>query len=184
MDLFQTSAREKRSTFVKVIAGCLLAFIIAPPLAQAAVTTIKGTVKVKDSGGGAVNASAVPGMGLFDAEGSTGALDVRTFSGGGGFLGAGDCASATALPATTTVNAPSIITGLIMTGGDAEFQVSSEATDAAFGVPATADFPIVTFKVDNANENEVVAFGNGLTATAPLKVTCVGTDGEYAILGQ
>lgn len=178
-DLFDTSTRERRSTFVKVVVGCLIAFILAPPLAQAAVQTIRGTVKIKDSGGGRINSSAVADMGLFDAAGSAGALDVRTFSGGGGFLGAGFC-SGGQLPTTVTVNAPSIATGLIITG-TANVVVSSAATDAVFG---QTDFPILNFETTASDPTEVVAFGNGLTATAPLKLNCTSGTGSFAVIGQ
>src|SRR5687768_15991726 len=124
----ETSAREKRSTFVKVVVGCLIAFIIAPPLAQAAVTTIKGSVKIKDTGGGKISASSIGAMGLFEAEGSTGAVDVRNFAGGGGVLGAADCTETTADGRANFVSVTdSIVTGLIMTGTDATWTATAQA---------------------------------------------------------
>jgi hypothetical protein len=179
LDLFQTSAREKRSTFVKVIAGCLLAFIIAPPLAQAAVTTIKGTVKIKDSGGGTISASSIGAMGLFEAAGSSGAIDVRNFAGGGGVLGAADCTETTADGRANFVSVTdAVVTGIIMTGTNATFT----ATAQAFGAHA---LPLLKFQVTPENPSEFVGLGNGLSITTELKITCTaGTDGLLIVVGQ
>lgn len=179
MDLFEVSAREKRSTFVKVVVGCLLAFIIAPPLAQAAVTTIKGTVKIKDSSGDAIDSAKVDPMGLFGAAGSSGALAVRNFAGGGGFLGAGACAGTTPtdpLPAVVTMT-NSIVTGMIFTGTDGTFTVTSDAVGGGA-------LPLLKFRVTADNPNEFVGLGNGLTLTDALNITCTGTNGSVVVLGQ
>lgn len=178
MDLFDVSAKEKRSTFVKVLVACLMAAVLAPPLAQAAVTTIKGTVKVKDSGGGRINSSAVADMGLFGAEGSTGAIDVRNFAGGGGFLGAADCTETQAdglLNRVSVQNA--IVTGILITGTDATFTVTSDAVGA--GV-----LPLLNFTVSNQNPSFVAALPTGLTLTDALTFTCTGTKGNIVLLGQ
>ena len=180
MDLFEASAREKRSTFVKVVVGCLMAFIIAPPLAQAATQAVKVTnaVKVKDSTGDAIESEAVDPMGLFGAEGSSGALAVRTFGGGGGFLGAADCTETTADGLTNTVSVTdSIVTGIILTGTDATFTMTSDAVGA--GV-----LPLTRFRVSTDNPNEFVGLGNGLTLTDALTLTCSGTNGNAVLLGQ
>lgn len=185
VDLFDVSGREKRATFAKVLVACLMAAVLAPPLAQAAVTTIKGTVKIKDSSGDAVSSSKVDPMGVFQAGGAAGALDVRTYSGGGGFLGTGDCLSATAIPATISVTAPDVATGLIITGSNGTIGVSSEATDALFGIPEGTDYALISFEVDQNNTTEVVSFGNGLTLTSPLKITCTaGNDAQFVLLGM
>lgn len=179
MDLMQTSAREKRSTFVKIVVGCLIAFILAPPLAQAAVQAVrvKGAVKVKDSGGGTISASSIGNMGLFEAEGSTGAIDVRNFAGGGGVLGAADCAAATPIESSVSVT-NAIVTGLIMTGTDATFT----ATAQAFGNHA---LPLLNWTMSADNPGEFVGLGNGLSITTELKITCTaGTSGNLIVVGQ
>jgi hypothetical protein len=179
VDLFETSAREKRSTFVKVVAGCLLAFIIAPPLAQAAVTTIKGSVKIKDSGGGAISASSIGAMGLFEAAGSSGAVDVRNFAGGGGVLGAADCTETTADgPANFVAVTDSIVTGIIITGTDATFTATAQAF-------ANHALPLLQFRTTPDHPSEFIGLGNGLTITTELKITCTaGTNGRLIVVGQ
>jgi hypothetical protein len=174
VDLYQASGREKRSTFVKVVVACLMAFIIAPPLASAATSV----VKIKDSGGGAIEASKVDPMGLFGAAGSSGAVAVRNFAGGGGFLGAADCTESTADGLTNVVSVTnSIVTGMIFTGTDGTFTVTSDAVGA--GV-----LPLLKFRVSTATPNEFVGLGNGLTLTDALTITCTGTNGNVVVLGQ
>ena len=180
MDLFEVSAREKRSTFFKVVAGCLLAFIIAPPLAQAAAQAVKVTnaVKVKDSTGDALESEEVAPMGLFGAEGSSGAVAVRNFAGGGGFLGAADCTASTADGLTNVVSVTnSIVTGMIFTGTDGVFTVRSDAVGGG-------QLPLLNFRVTADHPNEFVGLGNGLTLTDALTVTCTGTNGNVVLLGQ
>lgn len=179
MEMFQATSQEKRSTFVKIIVGCLIAFILAPPLAQAAVQAVRvrGAVKVKDSGGGVINSSAVGSMGLFEAAGSSGAVDVRNFAGGGGVLGAADCAAATPIESSVSIT-DSIVTGLIMTGTNATFT----ATAQAFGNHA---LPLLNWTLTADNSGEFVGLGNGLTITTELKITCTaGTSGNLIVVGQ
>ena len=185
MDLIEVSRREKRQTFLAAIAFALVAAILVPPVVEAAVTRVRGTVtaKVKDSTGDPVESEAIGPMGLLQAEGTTGAIAVRNYAGGGGFIGAGDCSDATPLPATVEVT-DSIVTGILMTGSDATVVASSESVDALFQVPAGQDFPLLNFRVSAENPNEFVGLGNGLTVTAPLKFRCTGADGQVVVLGQ
>ena len=188
MDLYETSRRDKAQTFIAAIALALVVAVLAPPVVQAAVTRVRGTVtaKIKDSGGGTIDAEAIDRLGLFVTDGPDGAIAVRNFAGGGGFIGAADCAAG-GLPDTVTVpsnGVGDIVTGIIVTGTDAAIQMSSEATDALLGVPADADFPVSTFRVNATHPNEFIGLGNGLTITAPLKVKCTGTDGQVVVLGQ
>lgn len=178
MDLYQVSTREKRATFAKVVIACLMAFLLAPPIAQAAAQQIKGTVKIKDSGGGAIDSKAVPAMGLFGAQGSSGALAVRNFAGGGGFLGAADCTETTEDGLTNSVSiVNSIVTGMIFTGTDGTFTVTSDAIGGGA-------LPLLRFRVTADHPNEFVGLGNGLTLTDALTITCTGTNGNVAVLGQ
>lgn len=181
MNVFDVSAREKRSTFAKVLVMCLMAAVLAPPLAQAAVQAVrvKNAVKVKDTGGGRINSSAVPDMGLFGAEGSTGAIDVRNFAGGGGFLGAADCTETQADGLLNSVSITnSIVTGFIITGTDAVFTVTSDAVGG--GV-----LPLLNLSVGQPGpRNFVAALPTGLTLTDALTFTCTGTNGNIVILGQ
>jgi hypothetical protein len=177
--MFEVSAREKRSTFVKVVVGCLLAFIIAPPLAQAAVQSVKVTnaVKVKDSTGDAVESEVINPMGLFGAEGSSGAIAVRNFAGGGGFIGAADCNPAT--PLTTSVSAENaIVTAIIITGTDSTWTTTSEAVGGGA-------LPLLNWKMDANNNSVFVGLGNGLTLTDALTITCTaGANGNAVLIGQ
>jgi hypothetical protein len=151
-----------------------MAFILAPPLAQAATQTIKGTVKIKDSGNGTISASAIGSMGLFEAAGSSGALDVRNFAGGGGVLGAADCSAATPLEDNVAVT-DSIVTGIILTGTSSTWT----ATAAAFG-----PIPLANWTLSASNSDVFVGLGNGLTITTELKITCTGTSGNLIVVGQ
>lgn len=182
MDLFETSRREKRQSFFVAIALAAVVSMLAAPVVQAAVQT----VKVKDTDGSAVDAKKIPAMGLFDAKGSKGALAVRNFAGGGGFLAAIDCAAGA--PQANTVTLPSgqgvIITGIIMTGNDA-------GANGVLGVQSAAIGPIdlMHLRVTAGNPNEFVGLGNGLTLTDDLTLTCDNGSGgagqgQVIVLGQ
>jgi len=178
VDLFGISPREKRSTFVRVLVAVMLAALLAPPIAHAAVQAVKvrGAVKVKDTGGGRIDAAAVGPMGLFEAPGSSGALAVRNYAGGGGFLGAVDCDSATTIPAGTATVNNSIVTAIIVTGTDAEFTVTAAALGGA---------EVLKFTMNAQNTTSGFASPSGLTLTAALTFTCsAGTDGNLVVLGQ
>ena len=182
-DLFDSSKKERRQSFVLALVVAVALSILAAPVVEAAVTTIKGTVKVKDSTGDGIESEATGTLGILQAEGSTGAVAVRNFAGGGGLLGAADCSAATALPDTVSIS-EGIVTGLIMTGSNASWAVSSEAVDTLFGVPEGADFPVANFTTDADTPNEFVGLGNGLTVTSPLKFKCTGNNGNLVVLGQ
>jgi hypothetical protein len=183
VDLLEASRREKRQTFTTAIILALVVFLIGAPVVEAAVTRIRGNVNIKDTGGGKIDASAVPDLGLLGAPGSSGALAVRNFGGGGGLLGAGDCDPGTAgRPATVTVDAGqnTIITAIIVTGSDARVGVSAPDLDTLIG-PGD----VVEFTVNAANPNVFVGLGNGLTVfPSELVFTCNGTDGQFVVLGQ
>lgn len=188
MDLIDSGKRERRQSFVMALVLALVVSVLAAPVVEAAVTRIKGTVNIKDSSGDAIDSQATGALGLFQAEGSTGAIAVRNFAGGGGFLGAADCNGATALPDTITLPSANgvgkIVTGVIVTGSDASAAVSSEQVDSLFGVPANADFPVANITTTPENQTQTLSLGNGLTLTAPLKLKCNGTDGNIVVLGQ
>jgi hypothetical protein len=179
VDLFEVSAREKRSTFVKVLVACLVAAVLAPPLAQAAVTKIRGTVKIKDSSGDAIDSARVPPMGVFEAAGSNGALAVRNFAGGGGFLGAADCTASLAdgLPNSVSVQ-NSIVTAILITGSNATYTGTSEAIGGG-------QLPLLNFTVNASNPSVTASLGTGLTLTDALTFTCTaGDNGNIVLLGQ
>ena len=188
MDLLDSGKRERRQAFTLALVLAISISVLAAPVVEAAVTRIKGTVNVKDSTGDAIDSQATGALGLFQAEGSSGAIAVRNFAGGGGFLGAADCSSATALPDTitlpTTNNVGRIVTAIVVTGTDASAAVSSEQVDTLFGVPATSDFPVANITTTAQNPTQSLALGNGLTLTAPLKIKCNGTNGNIVVLGQ
>jgi hypothetical protein len=155
-------------------------------MAAPAVEAALQTVKIKDSGGGAIDAKSIPAMGLFDAPGSNGALAVRNFAGGGGFLAAIDCAAGA--PQNNTVTLPSgqgvIITGIIMTGNGA-------GANGVLGVQSAAIGPInlMHLRVTPDHPNDFVGLGNGLTLTDDLTLTCDNGaggagQGQVIVLGQ
>jgi hypothetical protein len=182
-DLFDSSKKERRQTFVMALVVAVAISILAAPVVEAAVTKIKGTVNVKDSTGDAVESEATGVLGILQAPGSSGAVAVRNYAGGGGFLGAADCSAATALPDTVTINS-GIVTGILVTGTNGSWAISAEAVDTLFGVPEGADFPVSNVSTSADNPNEFVGLGNGLTVTSPLKMKCTGTNGNLVVLGQ
>ena len=190
MDLFETSRREKRQSFIVAIALAAIVSLLGAPVVQAAVQRVKlagGTanVKIKDTNGGDVDSKRVPDMGLFDAQGSAGAIAVRNFAGGGGFLAAIDCSpAAVPQPNTAVLGSGAIITGIIMTGNAA-------GADAVLGVESEAIGPInlMHMRVNAAHPNDFVGLGNGLTLTDNLTFECDdgaggAGQGQVIILGQ
>ena len=180
MEMTSLSRREKATSFLAAIAVSLLVVFIGAPYAAkaAAAIRIQGKVKVADTSGDVIESEAIPDMGLLQAEGSDGALATRTFAGGGGFLGAGDCTATTADGRSNAVEVSNaIVTGIIITGTDG----TVATTSAAVGGGA---LQLTKFRVDEDNPNVFIGLGNGLTATAPLTFTCTGTDAEFVILGQ
>ena len=179
MDLFETSARDKRQTFFAAIALALVVAVLAPPVVQAAVTTIRGTVKVKDTGGGTINSEAIPPQGLTDVPGSSGAVDVATFAGGAGLLGVADCGDGAGapLPNTISISGGGVVTDMLVTGTDGQMNITSTAV-------AGGQVALSKFRVDSTNPNLHIALSNGLGVTAPLTLTTSGTDCNIVILGH
>lgn len=182
---YEVSGREKRQTFLTAMAIALAVFIIGAPVVEAAISRVKlaggtATAKVKDSNGSSVESAAIDPMGLTDAPGSTGAVAVRNFAGGGGLLGAGDCTASTEpaqgpLPNTVTLGGGNIVTGIIITGTG-----TVRITTDALG-----PIPLANFTVNAENPNEFVGLGNGLTTTTPLHFTGIdGTACNFVIIGQ
>jgi hypothetical protein len=174
------SRRERFKALFGAIALAIVVMLVAPPVVQAATQAVKvkGKVKVADTDGDAIESKAIADMGLLAAEGSDGALAVRNFAGGGGFLGAADCTETDADGLVNTVSVGNaIVTGIIMTGTDATWTVTSAAIGGGL-------LPLLNFRTTTDNPNEFVGLGNGLTLTAPLTFTCTGTNGNIAVLGQ
>ncbi|MGH2748406.1 MAG: hypothetical protein ACRDKB_10830 [Actinomycetota bacterium] len=174
------SRRDKRHAFLAAIGLALVVMLIGAPVVEAAIqrVRVKGSVKVKDTSGDALDSKAIPAMGLFGAEGSSGALAVRTFGGGGGFLGAADCDGVPAnLPGSVAVS-NKIVTGIIITGTGGTFTVTSDAIGGGA-------LPLLNFSVTADNPNVFVGLGNGLTLTDALTFTCTaGTNANLVVLGQ
>lgn len=191
----QVTRRDKRRSFLGAIAVASVVMLIGAPVVQAAVQTVKvrGAVKVKGTNNVPIESEALAGLGLLDAEGSAGAIAVRNFAGGGGFLGTGDCTAAAGTatdprPNTVTVaaGADTIITGIIITGDDANVSVSAPDLANVIG-PG----PVNTFSTTQQNPNVFIGLGNGLTVSpAKLVFTCTGDggtgdgSGNFTILGQ
>lgn len=181
MDLAETSNRDKRNAFFGAIALALVVSVVAPPVVQAAVQRIRGTVtaKVKDSGGGTINSQAIPAQGLTDVPGSTGAMDVRNFAGGAGLLGVADCGDAAnaPLPNSVSLSGGGVVTDMIITGTDGQVTITSTAV-------ANGQVPLSRFRVDAGTPNVVVDLANGLGVTAPLTLNASGTDCNVVVLGH
>ena len=185
MDQFGVAGRDMRHTWVIAIVAIAVLFIAGMPAVQAAVEAvrIKGKVKVADSGGGNIDAANLGDLGLLDAPGSNGALAIRNFAGGGGFLGTGDCTpendprpNTLAIPASRTT----IITAIIVTGSSANVAVNAPDLD-----PLIGPGPVVTFSANATNPNVFVGLGNGLTVfPSQLVFTCTGGAGNFVVLGQ
>ncbi len=180
------SRRERFNAVFAAIALAMVVVVLAPPVVKAATQKVKVTnpVKVVALDGTEIESKAIPPMGLLQAEGSDGAVAVRNFAGGGGFLGAADCTDETetsGLPNEVEVS-NRIVTAIIVTGTDGVVTTTSEAVGGG-------ELPLLNFRVNASNPNLFVGLGNGLTATAPLLFTCTGEgggDGEanLVVLGQ
>lgn len=181
MDLVETSRRDKGRAFFGAIALALVVAVIAPPVVQAAVTKVSGTVtaKIKDTGGGRIDSSPIPAQGLTDVPGSTGAVDVRHFAGGAGLLGVADCGDgATApLPNSVAISGGGVVTDMIVTGTDGEMRITSTAVGGG-------QVPLTRFRVNADNPNLHVPLSVGLGVTAPLTLTTSGTDCNVVVLGH
>jgi hypothetical protein len=203
-----SSRRDRRRTFLAVLGIGLAVMVIAAPFATATHTAshvgkvlvvngatkpvpVKGAVQIRGLANKGLEAQAVPAMGLAGAQGSPGALAVRTYGGGGGFLGAGDCTVTAADGLDNVVDVTnSIITGIIITGDnpgvtapDGLIRVTSDFVDA------TGALSVSNFRVDAATPNVFIGLGNGLTATDAIHFTGFGQGGgpgscKFIILGQ
>jgi hypothetical protein len=183
LDLFEVSRRDKRRTFLSAVALAAIVAVLMPPVVQAAVEKVKiqGTVKTADTDGSAIESEEVPDMGLLLAEGSSGAVAVRNFAGGGGLLGAGDCTASTDPgqgPLANVVEVTdSVVTAILMTGVG-KVRVTSSAIGGGL-------VPLLVFETSNNEPNMTFGLGNGLTVTTPLTFTGVdGTSCQFVILGQ
>lgn len=188
MDIFE-SARGERRRFMAAAVLVLMVGILAPPAVQAAakaitVKRIKQAVKVGDTTGDPIESQAVPPLGTSQAPGSAGALAVRTFAGGGGLLGLGECTGAPAPGPTLTVgaNPERKVTALIITSDGSGTGTVSVAAPAVLPNPLT----VADFTVNASNPNEFIGLGNGLTVTpSDLVFTCSGGGNvKFAVLGQ
>ena len=193
----ESSVRSTRKTWLIVVAGIAAIALIGAPVVQAATqsvrvkgtVTVKGKVKIVDTNGQTISASPVADMGLLGAPGSNGAVDVRTYGGGGGFYGTGDCTAdaTTSRPNTTTVpaGADNVITGILISGTNAKVTVRAPDLE-----PTIGPFPVQNFRTNADTPNASIALGNGLSVfPSELVFTCTGWDGgdgsgDYVIIGQ
>lgn len=183
MELETSTGRDKRRTFLTAIAIAFAVFILAAPVVQAAVQKVKlaggsATAKIVDSNGATIESKAIGPMGLFQAPGTDGAVATRTYPGGGGVLGVGDCTATTAdgLSNVVTVPGGKVVTALILTGAG-NVTITSDAV-------GQGQLPVANFSVNNSNPNFATSLGSGLSTTVPLKFT--GVDGgncNFVVLG-
>lgn len=195
MELYESSRRETRRTWALALTFVVAIFIAGAPVVQAAVQRVRVTntpsVKIKDTGSGRINSQAVPNLGddALGVPGSSGAVDVRTFGGGGGLIAAGDCdgddTDDRASEVTVEADPKKIITALILTGDDANLAVSAPNL-----TPIIGPEPVANFRSTTAAPNAFIGLGNGLTvqpANLVFECTAVGGgagSGDFVILGQ
>lgn len=188
MDIFE-SARGEHRRFIGAAVLVLMVGILAPPAVSAAakaitVKKVKQPVKVADTTGDKIDSQAIPPLGTSQAPGSEGALAVRTFAGGGGLLGLGECTPAPAPGPSLTIgaNPQRKVTALIITSDGSGTGTVSVAAPAVLPNPLT----VADFTVNASNPNELIALGNGLTVTpSDLVFTCSGAGNvKFAVLGQ
>jgi hypothetical protein len=181
VDLMEVSRRDKFRALCAALGIALVAVLVAPPVVQAATQAVKvkNAVKTKATNGNTIASDAIADMGITDVPGTNGAVSVKTFAGGQGVLGLGDCAADAThpLPETVTIPGQHTISALIITGDDGAVTLTS----AAIG---NNQVPLSIFKVTASNPNETLALGNGLGVTAPLTFSGSGTDCRFVILGQ
>jgi hypothetical protein len=183
LDVLETSRREKRQAFMLALALATVMMIVAAPVVEAQVRRITGTVNIRDTGRGVIEADAVPG-GAGQSALSAGALDVKTHAGGGGLITNGDCdgddTDGRASSKTVAANPNTIITALILAGDNVTLGTSAPGLE-----PVTGAGPVIELQTTVTNPTVTLALGNGLQVLpAPLVFTCTGGDGNWALLGQ
>jgi hypothetical protein len=186
VDLYESTRREKRQSFFVAIALAAAVMILAAPVVQAAVQSVKvantPSVKLKDTAGGRINSEPVGPMGITGVTGSSGAVDVRVYAGGTGVLGLGDCSTTDADGFTNVVAVPGgkVVTAFILTGTGTVTMTSEALTQ-------NQPVPLSKFHVDSANPNFALTLPEGLGTTAPLTFTAnAGAPGDcsFVVLGQ
>lgn len=186
MEITKVSRREKIQTLIVALVLAVVVFTFAAPAVQAVIQKVKlaggfTSAKIQDSAGNDVMAEDIGQMGLNLAPGAVGTLGVRTFAGGGGVLGFGDCDDIDAEGVTRVseiASGPDVrITGLYLTGTDATVSMTMPdifGPNQLLRFRATADNPVVTV---------TSAFGLSVTP-ARIVFTCTGTEGEFVVVGQ
>jgi hypothetical protein len=185
MEPFDVSRRAKRQTLLAAIGVAVAAFAIGAPVVEAAISKVRlaggsATARIRDSDGTAIEAEPIERMGFLQSEGSDGAVAVRTFAGGGGLLGAGDCTASTEpaqgpLKNTVTLGGGDVVTGLVITG-TGTVRVTSEGL---------GPIPLANFTVNAGHPNEYIGFDNGLTISSPMTFTGIdGTACNFMLVGQ
>jgi len=184
----EVARSDKLKALIGAIALTIAIAVLVPPAVEAAaqkVKTVKGSVtkvqgavtaKMRSTSGKVINSKRITSQGLFDAAGSAGALDVRTFAGGNGFIGAGNC-PAGGLTNTAVVPGGSIVTGIIATS--AASGVITVTSDAIGG----GALPLLQFQVNADSPNVGFSLGNGIRATDTITFTCTGT-ARFVLIGQ
>jgi hypothetical protein len=177
--------RRDRQLFFSTAALAVAVFISGAPVVEAAIDKVElaggqATAKIKSTDGGAIESKPVGRLGIFEGQGSPGALDVRNFPGGVGILGAGDCTASTEpaqgpLPNFVDITAGNVITDVIVTGTGTVRVTAAE----------TGPVPLANFTVNADAPNAVVPFTSGLKASKTT-ITFTGVDGtacNFLILG-
>ena len=187
MDLREMYRGERRYAFATAIALAIAIFTIGSPVVEAAVSRVRldgGTanVRIRSSAGDPIQSKPTRGFGILAGTGSTGAVAIRNYAGGGGILGAGDCTASTEpaqgpLANTVSISGADIITGVLVTG--------TGTVRLTSGVVGQGQIPIANFTVNADEPNEFVGFDNGLTATSEMRFTGIdGTACNFVVFGQ
>ena len=117
-------------------------------------------------------------FGLTPVEAHQGAVNTRIYPGGGGILTAGSCITGHASN-TGTVPTDSIITGIIVTGDQADNVVELDVTAAALGGQRIAEF-----RTTPEQPYAALPIDTGLGTTANVTFTCTGAHGAAGDTGH
>lgn len=147
---------------------------------------VGGSVNAKVKGtGGNLDSEAIPAQGPLEFVGSDGALDVRTYAGGAGFLGAADCDAANPgagdfFPEDLIVPGGTVVTTVMLTGTNSKWDLKASALGNA---------TVNTFRLTPDNPQMAVSIPTGLGLTAPVTLDCSPisgdpVDGQAAAIGH
>ena len=190
------SSTDARARTVLKAAGLIaLGRAVGAPLGYAVptfvVTEVKEpvTAKVRSSSGARIDSTEIPELGAFEAPGSPGAVDVRTFGGGGGVLGVGDCDADDPPPdrpnvVTVPAGGKGILTAVVLTGDNARLTVTLPGLASEIGPE-----PVAVLRANPDERNAVLSVPNGWSvAPSSIRFECTELNpvlrGSFILPGQ